>query len=87
MRHVTSMLLFVVAVAGGCSAQGNGEDTKQARRKATPEAIQDIDPDGVEVVALERAALKWTWTAKADGAVYACDADEQMRLLSCTKKS
>lgn len=87
----TPVMLLCAAAASACLAACGAtlspEEVQSSLKQATATAVTGVDATTVEVIAPERSTAKWTWTAKANGAVYKCDADNQMRLPSCVVES
>jgi ABC-type glycerol-3-phosphate transport system substrate-binding protein len=59
-------------------------DNEASLQTATAEALGGVTPDTIEIINPARTAVKWTWNARHGGNTYACDADNQMRLPSCS---
>ncbi len=89
MRSVAMFMYAALASASlaACESALSPEEVQQSLKAATAVAVTGADANAIEVIAPERSAAKWTWTAKANGAVYKCDADNQMRLPSCAIES
>lgn len=66
-----------------CAATPAEEVTPQLQQ-ATATAINAPDASAIEIANAERFPAKWQWQAKVGGRTYACDADNLMRLPSCT---
>jgi hypothetical protein len=76
--------------ASGALAACNGptaEDIEASLKAATIVAIPSADFERIEIVNPDLLKAKWTWQAKVEGRIYACDADDQMRLPSCQASS
>lgn len=83
IRSKARLLLVAPFILVACAAPAPGED-QAGLRQATLEALPGLDATAVEITNAVRASSKWTWTASVSGKTYACDADDQMRLPSCT---
>lgn len=73
----------VLTVTAACSPPSTPIDDGTFKA-ATAEALPGIDLNAVKISNAQRQALKWTWEAQAGSNTYSCDADERMRLPSCT---
>ncbi|MFT3723289.1 MAG: hypothetical protein QM773_06845 [Hyphomonadaceae bacterium] len=82
-----SKLLLCAAVAGlslaACSS-ATPQNVDDSLKLATAAAIPGAEAAGITISAAERHTAKWTWTATFGGTAYSCDADEHMRLPSCS---
>lgn len=81
-----------LAVAGflsvaACAGAQSAEDYRTSLRDATAGALSVADAASITVTNEERVNAKWTWKATIAGVSYVCDADDQMRLPSCTQQS
>lgn len=76
-------LLSLAACAGAQSA----EDYRASLRDVTAGALSIADPASITVTEEARVNAKWTWKAAVAGVTYVCDADDQMRLPSCSQES
>jgi len=77
------MLAFLPLAAAACAVPAPGAD-HNAIVQATIEALPGTDAATIQISNAERMAAKWTWNASAGGKLYACDADDQLRLPQCT---
>lgn len=84
---MTSRIFLFAAMIGlgACAAGAPSDEEVAGKLKAvTAQAITASDPSAIEIESPERFAAKWQWRATHAGKSYACDADNQMRLPSCT---
>lgn len=84
---MTSRIFLFAAVIGlgACAAGAPTEAEVVGKLQAvTAQAVAAADPAAIEIVSPERFPAKWQWRANVAGKSYACDADNQMRLPSCT---
>jgi hypothetical protein len=75
--------LVASAVLAACSGAPTAEEIEGSLKTATTVAVPDAKLQSIEVVNPERSAATWRWTARVGDKVYACDADDRMRLPSC----
>lgn len=77
--------VFFALLLSACAAPSltDGEITAKLK-EATAAAIAGASPAAIEISAPERLPAKWEWRASFDGKSFACDADDHMRLPSCT---
>lgn len=89
MRMLASLVCAALAgaVLAACGTAQSPGQVRLSLQKATAEALAGVQASEVEVVTSERSPAKWTWRARANGAAYTCDADNQMRLPSCVAES
>lgn len=80
---VHALLLLSPLAFASCAAPAPGAD-HNAIVQATVQALPGTDAATIQISNAERLAAKWTWNASAGGKVYACDADDQLRLPQCT---
>jgi hypothetical protein len=73
--------LFALAA---CSAPDESQVLADLRQ-ATATAMPDAPVDQIEISHQQRGAAKWQWQARFNGKSFACDADDKMRLPSCTQ--
>jgi hypothetical protein len=79
------LLLGAVALIGLSACAGtSGEDVTAKLQQVTAQTIRVGDPGGILIVNQERFAAKWQWRATFQGQTYDCDADNLLRLPSCT---
>ena len=85
MRRARFALCAFAASASlaACSAP-TPEETDNSLKAATVQALPASDFEKVEILNKELLKAKWVWQAKVDGKTYSCDADDRMRLPSCT---
>jgi hypothetical protein len=85
---MTRLRLILGGVAASASlaacASPAPQDTESSLKTATAEALGGANPDAIEIINPAQTMVKWTWNAKHGGSTYACDADNQMRLPSCS---
>jgi hypothetical protein len=79
-----SLLLAAVLSATACTAT-TPVDVEQALKQATHEALPDTDTAQIEISGQKQLVAKWEWRASHAGKVFACDADNRMRLPSCSE--
>lgn len=79
---VPGLLLLAPLAFASCAAPAPGAD-HNAIVQATIQALPGTDAAAIQISNAERLAAKWTWNASAEGKVYACDADDQLRLPQC----
>lgn len=81
-------ILVSVLLLSACAAPSltDGEINTKLK-EATAAAIAGANPAAIEISAPERLPAKWQWKASIDGKSFACDADDHMRLPSCTELS
>lgn len=76
--------LVASTVLAACSTDAmSEEDVKASLTAATFSALPNVNAESIEVLDPQRSPATWRWRAKADGKVYDCNADNQMRLPSC----
>ena len=63
------------------------EEIDASLTAATVLALPGADAESIEVLNPQRSPTTWRWNVKAADKVYACDADNQMRLPSCSELS
>ena len=83
IRSMACLLLASPLILTACAAPAPGNENA-GLHQATLEALPGIDATTFEITDAVRASSKWTWKASVSGKTYACDADDQMRLPSCT---
>ena len=83
IRSTAGLLLAAPLIFAACAAPAPG-DEQAGLHRATLDALPGIDGASVEITDAVRASSKWTWKVSVSGKTYACDADDQMRLPSCT---
>jgi len=79
--------LVVAAALSACAGAHSQGDYNASLKAVTAGAIGVADPASITVTGEARADAKWTWKASVAGRIYACDADDQMRLPSCVQDS
>jgi len=72
------------AIGLSACAGAPAEEVTPKLQQATAIAIKAPDASLITIENPERFPAKWQWRAKAGGQTYACDADNLMRLPSCT---
>lgn len=79
-------LLLAAGAAIGLSACAGAspEEVTPRLQQATAVAIKAPDASAISIANPERFPAKWQWRATLDGRTYVCDADNLMRLPSCT---
>lgn len=78
-------MFFSALLLSACVAPSLTDGEINAKLKqATAEAIAGATPATIKITAPERLPAKWQWKASVDGKSFACDADDHMRLPSCT---
>lgn len=83
IRSAACVLIAAPMILAACAAPAPG-DEQAGLHRATLEALPGSDAATVVITEAVRASSKWTWQASVSGKTYACDADDQMRLPSCT---
>jgi hypothetical protein len=86
IRPRARLLFAVPLILAACAAPAPADD-QAGLHQATLEALPGIDATAIQISDAVRASSKWTWTATISGKSYACDADDQMRLPSCTPRA
>jgi len=81
--NIHGLLLLAPLALAACAAPAPGAD-HNAIVQATVEALPGTDAATIQISNAERMAAKWTWNASTGGKLYACDADDQLRLPQCT---
>jgi hypothetical protein len=66
-----------------CSGSPTTEEVDASLKAATVVALPGAEAQSIEVLNPERSAATWRWTVRIEDKVYACDADDRMRLPSC----
>lgn len=85
-HRITAGLLGLVALAA-CAGAQSAEDYRASLQTATAGVIGIADATSIAVTEEARVGAKWTWKAAAGGKSWVCDADDQMRLPSCTQET
>ncbi len=79
------LFLGAVGLIGLSACAGtSAEDVTAKLQQVTAQTIHIGDPAGIQIESRERFAAKWQWRATFQGQTYDCDADNLMRLPSCT---
>ena len=83
LYRITLCVAAAATALAACSAASAPTD-EASLKTATAEAIPGIDVASIEISNAERGPAKWTWQARAGATTYSCDADDKMRLPSCS---
>lgn len=86
-KTIFCLFLSVTGVAACSTDALTAQEIDASLTAATVSALPDADIESIEVLNPLRSPTTWRWNAKADDKVYACDADNQMRLPSCKELS
>ena len=76
-------VLAGVLGVGACAATST-EDATPKLQQVTAAAISAPDAGAIRIESQQRFPAKWEWRATHEGQTYACDADNLLRLPSCT---
>jgi ABC-type uncharacterized transport system auxiliary subunit len=75
--------LAAAAILAACSDGPSAEQVDASLKAATAAAVPGADARSIEVLNPQRSPASWRWNARIDNKVYACDADNEMRLPAC----
>lgn len=82
----TRALLISAFLLSACAAPALTDSQIDAKLKqATAEAIGGAKLATIRISSPERFPAKWQWKASVNDKSFACDADDHMRLPSCTQ--
>lgn len=85
-RAFTALGVLVVTASLGACGTAAPAPTEASFKAATLEALPGVDPGAIEISNQKQFPAKWTWDVQSSGKAYTCDADNLLRLPSCTPK-
>jgi hypothetical protein len=83
----TAGFFLVLAIGVGACSPSPIADKETLAKEATASVVAGATADQVSISQLESGAATTRWRAEAGGKIYACDADELLRLPDCRPAS
>ena len=79
-----SGILTSMALLAACT-ESSPADLEAKVRTATAQALPELTMDSADIRGIERSTAKTRWEVHSGVDRYVCDADQLMRLPSCTR--
>lgn len=87
MSRRLSLFAVLIPLCACTGSAPSPEEIIASLQDATAIATSIENPQDISIEETQRSVSKWEWKAVHAGAIYACNADDRLRLPDCSRVS